>query len=485
MKKAELVFVPLPFAGHMVSILEFAKLLVDRDDRISVTVLIMKLPVLEHSVVNNYIHLLSASVSGRIRFVHLPQLNPQLASTSPSNSKALSPTHVICSFIDDQKPLVRDAVKQLTQSVSIRLAGFVFDMLCTSMVDVADELGVPSYVFFTASAAFLGLMLHLQALHDNQGVDVTELVDSDAELVAPSFVNSVHGRVLPSVVGDKQGGGSTAFLRCVRGFKGMKGILVNTFMELESHAINSFVDGTSPPIYPVGPMLNLKHREHLNHDNTNKDIMNWLDDQPPSSVVFLCFGSNGFFPLDQVKEIAQGLECSRHRFLWSLRQPPPKGEIAMPSDYVDFEEALPQGFLDRTIGIGKVIGWAPQLDILAHPSIGGFVSHCGWNSTLESLWYGVPIATWPLYSEQQLNAFQMVKELGLAIEIKLDYNTGDGHLVSAKEIENGIRSLMKNDGDVRRRVNEMKEKSTNALIDGGSSHTCLGHLIEDMITNIA
>ncbi|RVX03557.1 UDP-glycosyltransferase 71A15 [Vitis vinifera] len=182
--------------------------------------------------------------------------------------------------------------------------------------------------------------------------------------------------------------------------------------------------------------------------------MNWLDDQPPSSVVFLCFGSNGFFPLDQVKEIAQGLECSRHRFLWSLRQPPPKGEIAMPSDYVDFEEALPQD------------SWIEPLE-------------------LESLWYGVPIATWPLYSEQQLNAFQMVKELGLAIEIKLDYNTGDGHLVSAKEIENGIRSLMKNDGDVRRRVNEMKEKSTDALIDGGSSHTCLGHLIEDMITNIA
>lgn len=232
MKKAELVFVPLPFVGHMVSILEFAKLLVDRDDRISVTVLIMKLPVLEHSVVNNHIHLLSSSVSGRIRFVHLPQLDPQLVSTSPSNSKALSPTHVICSFIDDQKPLVRDAVKQLTQSASIRLAGFVFDMLCTSMVDVADELGVPSYVFFTASAAFLCLMLHLQALHDNQGVNVTELVDSDAELVVPSFVNSVPGRVLPSVVGDKQGGGSTAFLRCVRGFKGMKGILVNTFMRL-------------------------------------------------------------------------------------------------------------------------------------------------------------------------------------------------------------------------------------------------------------
>ena len=493
MKKADqLVFVPLPIVGHIFSILEFAKLLVDR---FSITVLIMKLPVLQYSVVNNHIRSLSTSVSGRIQFIHLPQLDPQLISISPSDSKSLSAIYLLCSSIEDQKPLVRNAVKQvMTRSESsTRLAGFVLDMLCTSMVDVADELGVPSYVFFPSSAAFLGLMFRLQALHDHEGVDVTELVDSDAELVVPSFINPVPARVLPPMLGEKNGGGSTTFLRCSRGlgFRGIKGIFINTFMELESHAINSFLDhGTSPPIYHVGPMLNLKHGEHLDHDDddTHMDIMNWLDDQPSSSVVFLCFGSHGFFSSNQVKEIAQALERSQHHFLWSLRQPPPpppKGEIAVPSDYSNLEQVLPQGFLDRTAGIGKVIGWAPQLAVLAHPSIGGFVSHCGWNSILESIWYGVPIATWPIYSEQQLNAFQLVKELGLAIEITLDYKKDHGHLVRAVEIENGIRNLMSIDGEVKRRVKEMKENIRSTLLEGGSSHTCMARLIDDMISNIA
>ena len=486
MKKAELVFVPLPVIGHIVSILEFAKLLVHRDDRFFITVLVMNLPFLQHSAVNSHIRSVSESVSERIQFIHLPQLP---FNFSISNSEKLSSTYAVCCSVEDQKPVVRNAVKQLltTRSESTRLAGFVFDLLCTSLGDVADESGVPSYVFFPPSAAFLDLMFHLQALHDHQDVDVTELVDSDAELVLPSFVNSVPARVLPSSLANKEGGGSTVILNSARRLRGKKGIIVNTCMELESHAISSFLDhGTSPPIYPVGPMLNLKHRKHLEHnDDTNMDILNWLDDQPPSSVVFLCFGSNGVFPLDQVKEIAQALEHGQHRFLWSLRQPPPNGEIAIPSNYTNLEEVLPQGFLDRTAGIGKVIGWAPQSLVLDHPSIGGFVSHCGWNSILESLWCGVPIATWPIYSEQQFNAFQLVKELGLAIEISIDYKIDNPRLVRAEKIENGIRSLMNDDTKVRRRAKEIKENIRNTLIEGGSSYTCLARLIEDMITNIA
>ncbi|GKG46174.1 anthocyanidin 3-O-glucosyltransferase 2-like protein, partial [Tanacetum coccineum] len=118
--------------------------------------------------------------------------------------------------------------------------------------------------------------------------------------------------------------------------------------------------------------------------------------------------------------------------------------------------------------------------VLAHVAIGGFVSHCGWNSVPESFWYGAPIATWPIYAEQQLDAFQLVKELGLAVEISLDYNqlSKDQSLVSAADIEKGIREVMDNNSEVRAKVMEMKAKSRLALDEGGSSSACLRHLLD-------
>jgi hypothetical protein len=217
----------------------------------------------------------------------------------------------------------------------------------------------------------------------------------------------------------------------------------------------------------------------------HRDIMQWLDHQPSSSVVYLCFGSMGSFGVEQVKEIACGLEQSGHRFLWSLRQPPPNGKMEAPSDYVNSAEVLPEGFLDRTSEIGKIIVLAPQVDILAHPSIGGFVSHCGWNSMLESIWFDVPIATWPLYAEQQFNAFLMIVEFGLAIEIQVNYRMDDCEIVRAEEIEKRIRGLMEFDIKKREKLKEISENSRKALMKDGSSYTWLGRLIQDMIDNMA
>ncbi|TXG57732.1 hypothetical protein EZV62_015561 [Acer yangbiense] len=140
----------------------------------------------------------------------------------------------------------------------------------------------------------------------------------------------------------------------------------------------------------------------------------------------------GSFGGDQVKEIACALEQSGHRFLWSLRYSPPK----------------------------------------------------------DNLWFGVPIATWPMFAEQQFNAFQLVRELGLAVEIKMDYrkelNTdGKAVIVTSEEIERGIRCLMAYDTDIRKRVKEMSVISRKALMDGGSSFSSLGRFITDVIDNIS
>ena len=145
-----------------------------------------------------------------------------------------------------------------------------------------------------------------------------------------------------------------------------------------------------------------------------------------------------------MREIAVRLErCSGERFLWALRLRGPDGKLGGPTNHRSkLAEILPEGFLDRTGERGMICGWAPQKEVLAHKSIGGFLTDCGWNSILESLWNGVPMATWPIYAEQQLNAFGPVKELGLAVEMRVDYRGQKGDLEMAREIEGAVRRVM-------------------------------------------
>ncbi|PWA59223.1 UDP-glycosyltransferase 71E1 [Artemisia annua] len=377
---------------------------------------------------------------------------------------------------------VRNIVREnIIESNSVRLVGFVLDMFCMTMVDVANEFGVPTYNYFTSSASMLGLMFDLQAKRDEEGNDVTELKDLGLELSIPSFVNPVPAKVLPELVLNK--GGAKMFLDLAKRFRETKGIIINTFQELERHGVEYLLSSNAniPPLFPVGPILNLSKAKN---DSITEVIMTWLNDQPESSVVFLCFGSMGSFSEKQVKEIAVALERSGHRFLWSLRRPQPKGKMEQPKEYENYEEVLPEGFIERTSSVGKVIGWAPQTHVLSHPSVGGFVSHCGWNSTLESIWCGVPIAAWPLYAEQQINAFQLVVELGITAEIRIDYRCDmrrgiNNITVAAEEIEEGIRRLM-NDHEMRNKVKEMKEQSRLAVLEGGSSYASIGFFIDHL-----
>ncbi|XP_034899059.1 anthocyanidin 3-O-glucosyltransferase 2-like [Populus alba] len=486
MKKAEVVLIPLPAMGHIVAVVEIAKLLVQRDDRIYTTVLVMH-PTLDPSTTEYMESLAASTLPDRMRVINLPRVESITSATNGRN-------WLTC-LIEGQKPHVKEYVSRIRTQFEMnpdspRLAGFVFDTFATGLKDVSNEFGIPWYVFSAAGAAFIGSMLHLTALHDEQGVDLTEFTNSEDELKIPSLANPIPAKLVPSTVFEKYS--LTTFLVHGRLLTEARGILINTFLELESYAVSSLSDGKTPPVYQVGPIV--KHigdgPDPLSDESNNsRDIMGWLDDQPPSSVMFLCFGSWGSFKENQVKEIAFALELSGHRFLWSLRKPSQNGKMQSPSDYENFQSILPQGFLDRTAKIGKVIGWAPQVEILSHSAVGGFASHCGWNSILESLRFGVPIATWPLYAEQQFNAFQMVIELGLAFEIKMDYRKdfyGDTEIiVSSDDILKAIKSVMEQDSEIRKKVKEMSRVSEKTLVAGGSSFSSLGRLIEDMMGNMS
>ncbi|XP_012830919.1 PREDICTED: anthocyanidin 3-O-glucosyltransferase 6-like isoform X2 [Erythranthe guttata] len=497
MEKTELVFIPSPGLSHLIATVEMAKLLLDRDHRLSITVLIMKSP--NNTAVANYTDKISSPPPDssnttsfrRPRFINLPGEEETTTPTTTSSSETF-----IFDFIDSHSTHIRKIISdiiagQRQQPSTSRLGGLVLDMFCTKFADIADEFNIPAYVFFTSGACSLGFFRHLASLKFDQGQDLTQYKDSDTELSVPCFSVPVPAKVFPATL-VKEGPMADVFLDRFRRLKDTKGIMVNTFHDLESYAVDSLQSGgksQTPRIYPIGPVWNL-----YKYNSVDDDVSNWLDEQPEKSVVFLCFGTMGSFDESQVREIATALEKSGARFLWSLRKPGAKGSKRQPpTEYESFEEVLPEGFTERTKGIGRVIGWAPQVAVLSHPAVGGFVSHCGWNSILESVSLGVPIATFPMYAEQQLNAFQLVKELGMAEEIRINYKIdfkGDSppEIVAAADIEVAIRRLMTAEeegggGGVRGKVKEMQSKSRAALLEGGSSYKALSLFIEDVISN--
>ncbi|GFZ07619.1 UDP-glucosyl transferase 71C4 [Actinidia rufa] len=452
--RAELVFVPVPAMGHLVPMVEFVKHLLDRDEQLSVTILVIKLVF--GPAVHTYTQALAtANTNTRIRYIHLPQVE-----TPPPEQLLKSPEKLFSDFLESNKSHVESAI-----------ADHVLSSSSSSFVELAVPLFLVSCFTFPIAIPKLN----------------PSSTKSDPDYSIPSYANPVPTCVLPSALFNEHGG-YTSSLNNARRFRESKGIIVNTFTELESYAMNSF-SLEVPPVYTVGPLVDLIGQARVQSDDRDK-IMKWLDEQPPSSVIFLCFGSLGSFSPAQLVEMASGLEQSGLRFLWSIRRPPQKDTFSMPNDCgeEDYEDVLPDGFLKRTQGRGMVCGWAPQVEVLAHKAVAGFVSHCGWNSTLESLWFGVPIVTWPIYAEQQINAFEIVRELGLGVELRLDYSANpfgnvvdSGDLVTAAEIERAVRCVMDTENVVRERVREMGEKSRKALVDEGSSLASLVCLVEDML----
>ncbi|XP_008789832.2 UDP-glycosyltransferase 71K1-like [Phoenix dactylifera] len=472
MGKLGLVFLPMWSAGHLVPMVETAKRLLrlqQEENHFSVTVLLIQSPN-PASASTFSPDVQSVASSGLdIRFQDLPPVDPPTDTDGALDFVSL--------YIQSHKPHVKAA---LTRS-SIPVAALVLDFFATTIVDVADELGVPSYIFYTTAAARLALQLHFPILHDKFPVEFGEL-EGDVEVPG---VPPIPPLSLPTTLMNRKSRGYTWSVFNGKRVLEAKGIIVNTFMELEPGPLEALMEGRcvpghpTPAIYPVGPVIALE----VDADKANSErheCIKWLDGQPRASVLFLCFGSMGSFGAPQVREMALGLERSGHRFLWCLRAPS-TGKFRDPVD-ANLEEVLPEGFLERTGGRGLVWPtWVPQKEILAHEAVGGFVTHCGWNSTLESLWFGVPMLGWPLYAEQHMNAFEMERMLGVAVQLKVD-RRGGGY-VGAEELERGVRCLMGDSEEgrkVRAKVEEIRLAIKNAIGKGGSSYISLEQLAEDM-----
>lgn len=199
---------------------------------------------------------------------------------------------------------------------------------------------------------------------------------------------------------------------------------------------------------PVVPLV--QDPDYEENNLQEMEIIKWLDKKGKNSAVLVSFGSEYFLSREEMAEIADGLEKSQANFIWVVRFPNREEKI-------ELKEELPQGFVERISSMerGTVVEvWAPQARVLAHDAVGGFVSHCGWSSTMESMNFGVPVIAMPMQLDQPLNA-RLVEDVGIGIEVRRKEN---GELVK-EEIARVIKEVMKekNGEKVRRKAREMSE----------------------------
>lgn len=338
------------------------------------------------------------------------------------------------------------------------------DMFTGWVQESAMKMGIPGFTFYTSPAygtlLYNSLWLHLPHL-DNQSDTVT-LPD------VPTFLTLNRSDLTPSLLKATRSNPWHLFVsRQVKKNRHTRGYIVNTFLELEPEIIEYMETSSGKPVWTVGPVLPYDYIAGSSVttplDRGEASISEWLNQQAPGSVVYVSFGSRNFLSDAQIRELAFGLQGSGKSFIWVLRTPP-----ETENERGSSQSLLPEGFERDTSGRGLVItGWAPQLLILSHPSTGAFISHCGWNSMLESVSRGIPIICWPMAGEQFLNAKWFVEQLRVAVRAQ----RGDGGVVPREEVERVVRVVLEDEGDldVRGRVRNLAHVAQAAVVDGGSS----------------
>ncbi|KAM3235140.1 hypothetical protein P3L10_015176 [Capsicum annuum] len=237
------------------------------------------------------------------------------------------------------------------------------------------------------------------------------------------------------------------------------GDIHNTSKVIEGEFLDLLVQAESKQQWEIGPILPTK----LDHvSNRNNICLKWLNKQPPRSVIYIYFGRTTTFSDSEIMELAVGLEQSKLKFIWVLREVDRRDIFT--GEARRFE--LLEGFEERIKEAGLVVReWAPQPEILAHSSTGRFISHCGWNSCIESITMGVPISAWPMHADQPRNSFLVMKVLKIGLLVR-EWEKRE-ELVSSSSIENVVRKLMASEeGDaIRKRAEELGEVVVGFIVN--------------------
>ncbi|KAK1283332.1 UDP-glycosyltransferase 86A2 [Acorus calamus] len=330
---------------------------------------------------------------------------------------------------------------------------------------LARRLGIAYVSFWTEPALVFTLYYHLDLLRRNGHFGSNDNRDDTIDYIPG--VPSLQLTDLPSYLQDTDT--STVVHQIIyKAFSEAKRadfVLCNTVQELEPSTISALQ--STKPFYAVGPLFPSASISTVPTSLwSESDCTHFLDPKPDHSVLYVSFGSYAHLSKHDLTEIALGLLDSRVSFLWVLRP-----DIVSSDD----PDPLPAGFVESAGDRGLVVPWCRQAEVLKHRAVGGFLTHCGWNSVMESIWCGVPMLCLPLLTDQFVNRRLVVEEWRVG--------TGVEGRPRREKVAKKIGEVMMG-GKVRegfvREIRETRRALENAVAVGGSSEVNLDRFIEDL-----
>lgn len=351
----------------------------------------------------------------------------------------------------------------------------IADGLMPFAIDVSEKVGIPAIIFRTISACSFWAYLCAPKLLEIGEIPFPEGADLDEPVRGvPAMESFLRRRDLPSFcrqARDQMDRDFQVISSVTASTNRARALILNTFESLEGSVL-SHIRNNSPVTYAVGPLNALAKSSSDSGSlwQEDRDCMTWLDSQPDRSVVYVSFGSLTVVTREDFMEFWHGLVNSGQRFLWVVR-----------SDLINkrgggTEEApvVPAEMQEGTRGC--MVGWAPQEEVLAHPAVGCFLTHSGWNSTLESIAAGKPMLCWPFFADQQINSRFVSAVWGIGLDMK--------DLCGRSIVEKMVREVMEGEKseELRRNAMEMAQMAKKSVAEGGSSYNDFQKLIQHIMS---